>query len=210
VRAHTEQLNLSYKGRNKRQGKNDNELFAIQAFKMPPKESAPEVSSGVPTLYDEGKGDRQGVYSKHLNRAQKGFTFTRNNEEKNLHLRNLYESLGVKTNPPTGIEEWDLKVAEYRAERANYMDVQGDMQPWAEHALFKYPEWEFVLLEKGRLLMEAIELNTLTDEEHARVRQEYSSMTLDLDNPLGNLLASLEEEEEDFDEGDEEGDEETE
>lgn len=208
VRAHTEQLNLSYKGRNTRQGKNDNKLFTIQAFKMPKKETDPGSSSGVPTLYDEGKGDRQGAYSKEILRAQRGFTFTANNEERNIHLRNLYESLGVKTNPPTGIEEWDVRVANYRKDRENYLATEGEIQqPWAEHALFNYPPWEFSLLEKGRLLMEAIELHTLTDEEHARVRQEYSSMTLDLDNPLGNLLASLEEEEEDFDEEDEGGEE---
>ena len=64
--------------------------------------------------------------------------------------------------------------------------------------------WEIPLLEKGRLLMEAIENYTLTDEEVARVRQEYSSMSLDLANPLGNLLTGLDsEEDEDFEEGEE-------
>ena len=82
-------------------------------------------------------------------------------------------------------------------------------QKWADYALGIYPSWEFPLLEKGRLLMEAIEAHSLTDEEENLVLQEYSSMTLDLANPLGNLLAGLDsdEEEEDDDEEDEEYDE---
>ena len=55
--------------------------------------------------------------------------------------------------------------------------------------------------------MDAIDLYTLTDEEEARVRQEYSSISLDLDNPLGNLLASLDEDDEADDEDEEGGDE---
>ena len=73
-----------------------------------------------------------------------------------------------------------------------------------DHASSEFPLWEIPLLEKGRLLMEAIENYTLTDEEVARVRQEYSSMSLDLANPLGNLLTGLDsDEDEDFEEGEE-------
>ena len=62
-------------------------------------------------------------------------------------------------------------------------------------------------MEKGRMLAEAIEQYTLTDEEEIQIRQEYSTMTLDLANPLGNLLStlSLEDDEEDED-GDEDYD----
>ncbi len=208
IRAHTEQLSISYKNRDSRQGKNDNMLFTIQAFQMPKKEENPEVSSGVPTQYDEGTGNRRGEFARQLDGAQKGFKFTNNKEERRRHLQNLYDSLGVKSNPPTGIQEWDNKVAEFRKDYADF--VVGNLgagQSWADYISYKHPEWEFALLEKGRLLMDAIDLYTLTDEEEARVRQEYSSISLDLDNPLGNLLASLDEDDEADDEDEEGGDE---
>ena len=141
-----------------------------------------------------------------MDRAQRGNKFTGSEAERLAHLRTLYSKLGVMTNPPTDIEEWDARIAEYRQDKAMY-EEQPSFQSWAEYALSKYPEWEFPLLEKGRMLAEAIEQYTLTDEEEIRIRQEYSTMTLDLANPLGNLLSTLSLEDDDEDEdGDEDYD----
>lgn len=207
IRSYTEQLNMRYRDFDPAQGKNDNALITIQSFRMPKKED-PNVGGrrDVPTIYDEGSGKRKGKMSIDMDRAQKGNKFTGSEAERLAHLRTLYSKLGVMTNPPTDIEEWDTRIAEYRKDKAMY-DEQPSFQSWAEFALSKYPEWEFPLLEKGRMLAEAIEQYTLTDEEEIQIRQEYSTMTLDLANPLGNLLStlSLEDDEEDED-GDEDYD----
>ena len=207
IRSYTEQLNSRYRDFDPAQGKNDNALITVQSFRMPKKED-PSVGGrlDVPTLYDEGTGKRKGKMTVDMNRAQKGNKFTGNEAERLAHLRTLYSKLGVMTNPPTDIEEWDMRIAEYRMDKAAF-DEQPSFQSWAEFALSKYPEWEFPLLEKGRMLAEAIEQHTLTDEEEIQIRQEYSTMTLDLANPLGNLLSTLSLEDDDEDEdGDEDDD----
>ena len=149
-------------------------------------EEDPESTTPPPTLYDDGPSDsrrqdcERDAWRSAWNQVHK------QPEEKLAHLRTLYEDLGVKTNPPTDIEEWDQKVEKYRRDYNEYQAAP-TQQSWAEYALSSYPEWEFPLLEKGRMLLEAIEAYSLTDEEEATVRQEYSSMSLDLANPLGNL-----------------------
>ena len=205
IRSTTEQFNLHYREFNPQQSANDMSVYYASSMEMPAKED-PESTTAPPTLYDTGR--MKGELVNNMERALKGSTFTANQSEKLAHLRTLYEDLGVMTNPPTDIEEWDQRVEQYRRDYAAYLQ-DPSFQKWADYALGIYPSWEFPLLEKGRLLMEAIEAHTLTDEEENLVLQEYSSMTLDLANPLGNLLAGLDsdEEEEDDDEEDDEYDE---
>ena len=195
VRSTTEQFNRYYRGFHPQQGANDTAVIVAASMEMPPKED-PESTTPPPTLYDDGPSDsRRGKIVKEMRGALRGTKFTNNQAEKLAHLRTLYEDLGVKTNPPTDIEEWDQKVEKYRRDYNEYQSAP-TQQSWAEYALSSYPEWEFPLLEKGRMLLEAIEAYSLTDEEEATVRQEYSSMSLDLANPLGNLLAGLDSDEE--------------
>ena len=111
--------------------------------------------------------------------------------------------MGIRTNPPTGIEEWDARVTAFRKDHQEYLSEAGEYinQPWAEYALAVYPPWEFPLLEKGRLLMEAIETYSLTNEESATIRQEYSTTSAIVGSPLDNLLIGLDgDEEEEYDE----------
>lgn len=195
IRSTTEQFNRYYRGFHPQQGANDTAVIVAASMEMPPKED-PESRTPPPTLYDDGPSDsRRGKVVKEMRGALRGTKFTNNQAEKLAHLRTLYEDLSVKTNPPTDIEEWDQKVEKYRRDYNEYQAAP-TQQSWAEYALSSYPEWEFPLLEKGRMLLEAIEAYSLTDEEEASVRQEYSSMSLDLANPLGNLLAGLDSDEE--------------
>lgn len=199
IRATTEQFNRAYRAFDPQQGANDMSVIIAASMEMPPIED-PESSSPPPTLYDEGKNS--GKLVTEMKGALRGTKFTGNQAEKLAHLRTLYEGLGVQTNPPTDIEEWDMRVSDYRRDHADYQQ-DPTQQSWAEFALGMYPEWELPLLEKGRLLMEAIEAYSLSDEEEAVIRQEYSTMSLDLANPLGNLLAGLDSDEEDEDDEEE-------
>ena len=199
IRATTEQFNIAYRSRDPQQAKNDLKAIYSASMEMPPTENL-EERTPAPTLYDDGK--RKGRLAKEMESALKGAKFTGNQGEKLAHLRSLKNDLSVMTNPPTDIEEWDQRIELYRQDLLVYKEtVDPEYQTWVDYASSKFSLWEIPLLEKGRLLMEAIENYTLSDEEVGRVRQEYSSMTLDLANPLGNLLSGLDsDEEEDFDE----------
>ena len=199
IRATTEQFNYAYQSYNPEQSKNDLKVIYSASMEMPPKED-PEIRSPAPTLYDTGRN--KGSIVKEMESALKGATFTSNQTEKLRHLNNLKRDLGALTNPPTDIGEWDERIELYTTQFKEY-ELSPTYQSWMDYASSAFPLWEIPLLEKGRLLNEAIENYTLTEEEEARVRQEYSSMSLDLANPLGNLLTGLDSEEEDFEEGEE-------
>jgi len=203
IRATTEQFNYAYRAHDPQQSKNDLKVIYAASMEMPRKED-PEMRTPAPTLYDTGK--MKGSIAKEMESALKGAKFTGSQAEKLAHLRVLKQNLGTLTNPPTDIEEWDNRITLY-SQRYQEFHAAPTHQTWMDHASSEFPMWEIPLLEKGRLLMEAIENYTLTDEEVARVRQEYSSMSLDLANPLGNLLTGLDSEEDEYFEEGEEDDE---
>ena len=66
------------------------------------------------------------------------------------------------------------------------------------------PTDEILMLEKGRLLLEAINKYTLTRDEETMVKREYSSVTPDVDDTQSSILSGLydelseEEEEEEY------------
>jgi hypothetical protein len=219
MRATTEQYDLAYKEYKPRQAKNDKELFLIQSNEMPAFESydpldpdAAVIGPKWRTRYDESyyeEGSRKpGEYYKDLQKAMSQSNYNRNDKDKVAYLRSLYDRMGVsaaeiKTNPPTGIDEWDKRVFEFIADHREWQETPID-QPWPEYALAVYPPWEFPMLEKGRMLMEAIEAYSLDDSETANVRQEYSSTTAMVGSPLDNLLMGLDADDEDESEDDEE------
>jgi hypothetical protein len=160
--------------------------------------------------YYEAGARKPGEYYKDLQKAMSQSNYNRNAKDQTAYLRSLYDRMGVSrgeilTNPPTGIDDWDVRVAEFREDHREWQE-EAIAQPWPEYALAVYPPWEFPLLEKGRMLMEAIEVYSLDDSEIANVRQEYSSTTAMEGSPLDNLLMGLDGDEEDEYEGDEEDD----
>ena len=214
MRATTEQFESSYKDYHPRQAKKDNELFLLQSNEMPafssydpedPQSSviSPSWFNRYDDQYYQGGKKMKGQYTADLLKAMKRSNYNRNKEEKAAYLQSLYDTMGIRTNPPTGIEEWDARVTAFRKDHQEYLSEAGEYinQPWAEYALAVYPPWEFPLLEKGRLLMEAIETYSLTNEESATIRQEYSTTSAIVGSPLDNLLIGLDgDEEEEYDE----------
>ena len=214
IRATTEQFDAAYRGYDPIQGKKDNTLFIIQSQEMPkfsyydPKDPdsaiiSPEWFFRYDDMYTQGGIRKPGKYTADLLGAMSSDRWGAA-KDKAAYLEVLYNKLGARNNPATGIQEWDDRVADFRRDYAEYKE-ENISQPWPEYALAVYPLWEFPLLEKGRQLLDAIDAYSLSSEEVSRVRQEYSSTTPVVGSPLENLLIGLdadeeEDEDEDFEE----------
>jgi len=107
------------------------------------------------------------------------------------------------TNPPTGIVEWDSKVQAF-AEQYDEWKSLNISQDWLSYARAFFTNDEIPMLEKGRLLLEAMDKYTLSREEEMVVKREYSSITPDVGDTQSSILSGLydelseEEEEEEY------------
>jgi len=116
-------------------------------------------------------------------------------DEKMDVLEQLHTDL-AKSNPASNNESWNVRVKVYRKEFEGWKQTPEPRQPWNEHAIGAFVEWEVPLLEKGRLLEEAEEQFELSEREEALISQHYGIVGAVVDDPLQAVFGGLFEDEE--------------
>lgn len=182
---HTEQLDMVYNtGKKSKSRSKDMPAVIAQNFAETPGIADPESDIIEP---DWPRYDVNNILEKQVK------NHSTNTKLPESEITHYWLQRNIKSNPPTGIIEWDNKVAEFRDEYKQW-EADGISQPWMDYAkgMFKVDEVE--MLEKGRLLLEAMEAYALSPSEERRIRWEYSSGEAPVEGtggPLSGLLDEL-------------------